>query len=295
MGEDDPHLDPIDNDGLAGRMSFLDHLEELRKRLIWAVASIGVGFAITFPFINRIFDFILRPMQRLLPVGQTLIYTDPSEAFTLEIKIALITGLIVASPMVFAQLWLFVAPGLYSHEKKWALPFIGMSSFFLIAGAAFSHYVVFPIVWGFFVSFRTDYLTFMPRVEPAFSMYLRLILALGITFQLPTLVLFLARMGMITPRFMIKNLKFAVLLIVIASAVLSPDGGGVGMVAMGGPVIVLYILSVGLAWAFGKKRDSATDAHQSEQALLFLVTADWLRHKAAELFSTKTAAKALKF
>ena len=233
-------------------------------------------------------------MQRLLPVGQTLIYTDPSEALTLEIKIALITGLIVASPMVFAQLWLFVAPGLYSHEKKWALPFIGMSSFFFIAGAAFSHYVVFPIVWGFFVGFRTDYLTFMPRVEPAFSMYLRLILALGITFQLPTLVLFLARMGMITPRFMIKNLKFAVLLIVIASAVLSPDGGGVGMVAMGGPVILLYILSVGLAWAFGKKRDIASGAHQSEQALLFLVTADWLRQKAAELLSTRTAAKALK-
>jgi sec-independent protein translocase protein TatC len=289
-----PGFDAFDHDGSAGRMSFLDHLEELRRRLIWAVASIGVGFAITFPFIHRVFDFILLPMQRLLPVGQTLIYTDPSEALTLEIKIALITGLIVASPMVFAQLWLFVAPGLYSHEKKWAVPFIGMSSFFFIAGAAFSHYVVFPIVWGFFVSFRTDYLTFMPRVEPAFSMYLRLILALGITFQLPTLVLFLARMGMITPRFMIKNLKFAVLLIVIASAVLSPDGGGVGMVAMGGPVILLYILSVGLAWAFGKKRDIATGAHQSEQALLFLVTADWLRQKAAELLSTRTAAKALK-
>lgn len=282
------------NERQAGTMSFLDHLDELRKRLIWAVVSIGVGFAITFPFINKIFDFIMRPMQRLLPAGQTLIYTDPSEAFTLEIKIALITGLIVASPMVFAQLWLFVAPGLYSHEKKWALPFIGMSSFFFLTGAAFAHYVVFPIVWGFFVSFRTDYLTFMPRVEPAFSMYLRLILALGITFQLPTFVLFLARMGMITPRFMITNLKFAVLLIVIASAVLSPDGGGVGMVAMGGPVILLYILSIGLAWAFGKKRSIATDAQQSEQALLCLVTADWLRHKAAALLSTKTAAGAFR-
>jgi sec-independent protein translocase protein TatC len=295
MGEDSPDFDPPDKNGPAGTMSFLGHLEELRRRLIYAVASIGVGFAITFPFINTIFDFILRPMQRLLPAGQTLIYTDPSEAFTLEIKIALITGLIVASPMVFAQLWLFVAPGLYSHEKKWALPFIGMSSFFFIVGAAFSHYVVFPIVWGFFVSFRTDYLTFMPRVEPAFAMYLRLVLALGITFQMPTLVLFLARMGMVTPRFMIKNFKYGVLLIVIASAALSPDGGGVGMLAIGGPVILLYILSVGLAWAFGRKKDIAADGHQSEQALLVLVTADWLRHKAAELLSTKTAAKALKF
>lgn len=290
-----PDIDRADDEVEAGKMSFLDHLDELRKRLIWSLASIGVGFAITFPFINKIFDFIMLPMQRLLPAGQTLIYTDPSEALTLEIKIALITGLMIASPMVFGQLWLFVAPGLYSHEKKWALPFICMSSLFFIIGAAFSHYVVFPIVWGFFVSFRTDYLTFMPRVEPAFSMYLRLILALGITFQLPPLVLFLAKMGMITPRFMIKNLKYAVLLIVIASAVLSPDGGGVGLIAMGGPVIILYVLSVGIAWGFGKKRDTATDGGQSEQALLFLIAADWLRHQAVQLLLTKApAGKALK-
>jgi sec-independent protein translocase protein TatC len=166
-----------------------------------------------------------------------------------------------------------------------------MSSAFFVAGAAFSHYVVFPIVWGFFVSFRTDYLTFMPRVEPAFSMYLRLILALGVTFQLPTLALFLARMGMITPRFMIKNLKFAMLLIGIAAAMLSPDGGGVGMIAMGGPVIVLYILSVGLVWAFGAKRTD--DGRRSHQARLVLMTADWLRYKASEWLSTKPAAKAL--
>jgi len=255
--DEDPErdLDDFDDDdGLAGKMSFLEHLDELRKRIIWAVASIGLGFGVAFVFITQIFDFIMRPMQRMLPAGQTLVYTEPGEAFMLMIKIALIAGGIIASPLVFTQLWLFIAPGLYSHEKKWAIPFIVMSTFFFVLGAAFSHYVVFPIVWKFFVGFTTDYLTFMPRVEPAFSMYLRLILALGITFQLPTLVLFLARMGMITPRFMLRHFKFAVLLIVIAAAVLSPDGGGVGMVAMGGPVIVLYIFSIGLAWAFGKKR-----------------------------------------
>jgi sec-independent protein translocase protein TatC len=152
-----------------------------------------------------------------------------------------------------------VAPGLYAHEKKLAIPFIAMSSFFFVAGLAFSHYLVFPIVWRFFVSFSTDFLTFMPRVEPAFSMYLRLALALGVTFQLPTIVLFLARLGMITPRFMIRHFKYAVLLIVIAAAVLSPDGGGVGMLAMGGPVIILYIFSIGLAWMFGKKRAPITE------------------------------------
>jgi sec-independent protein translocase protein TatC len=199
-------------------------------------------------------------MQRLLPAGQTLVYTEPSEAFILQIKIALIAGLILASPLVFAQVWLFIAPGLYSHEKKWALPFIGMSTFFFVTGAAFSHYIVFPIVWRFFVGFTTDYLTFMPRVEPAFSMYLRLILAMGVTFQLPTLVLFLARMGLVSARFMIKHFKYAVLIIILLAAVLSPDGSGVGLVAMGGPVLLLYIFSIGLAWMFGKRKRKDDDS-----------------------------------
>jgi sec-independent protein translocase protein TatC len=174
----------------------------------------------------------------------------------LQVKIALIAGLIVASPLVFTQVWLFIAPGLYAHEKKLAIPFVAMSTVLFVAGAAFSHYVVFPLVWRFFASFTNDFLTYTPRVEPAFSIYLRLVLALGITFQLPTIVLFLARMGMITPRFMIRNIKYAALLIIIGAAVLSPDGGGVGMVVMGGPVMLLYVLSIGLAWIFGKKRTS---------------------------------------
>jgi sec-independent protein translocase protein TatC len=253
-------IDSLDEDDAGGKMSFLDHLDELRRRIIYAVVAVFVGFVISFFFINQIFDFIMRPMQLLLPPGGTLVYTDPTEAFMLYIKIALIAGLILASPAVFAQVWLFVAPGLYSHEKKWAIPFIAMSSVFFVLGAAFSHYVVFPITWRFFVGFTNDILTFMPRIEPAFAIYLRLILALGITFQLPTLVLFLARMGMVTPRFMIRNFKYAVLVIIIAAAVLSPDGGGVGLIAMGGPVILLYILSIGLAWMFGKKKRAESEA-----------------------------------
>lgn len=253
-GRDD--FDGAPDDDIGGKMSFLDHLDELRRRIIYAVISIGIGFVIAFVFINDIFNFIMRPMQELLPPGGTLVYTDPTEAFMLYIKIALIAGLLIASPAVFTQLWLFVAPGLYAHEKKWAIPFVMMSTFFFVLGAWFSHAIVFPITWRFFVGFTSDILTFMPRIAPAFSIYLRLVLALGITFQLPTLVLFLARMGMITPRFMIRNFKYAVLVIMIAAAVLSPDGGGVGLLAMGGPVIVLYVFSIGLAWMFGKKRNA---------------------------------------
>ena len=252
--EDDTAEWSGDGDQAGGKMSFLEHLDELRKRIIWSASALGAGTVAAFVFHNEIFDFVMRPMQALLPKGGTLIYTDPTEAFMLHIKLSLIAGLILATPVVFTQLWLFVAPGLYSKEKRMAIPFVAMSSVLFVLGAAFSHYVVFPITWRFFVGFTNDILTFMPRVEPAFAIYMRLILALGLTFQVPPVVLFLARMGMITPRFMIKHFKYAVMIIVIAAAILSPDGGGVGLVAMGGPVIVLYILSIGLAWAFGKKK-----------------------------------------
>jgi sec-independent protein translocase protein TatC len=255
---DAPDLDERDDldteDDAGGKMSFLEHLDELRRRIIRAVLALAVGFAICCFFIPQIFDFIMRPMQAMLPPGGTLVFTDPTEAFVLYIKMAAIAGLILSSPAIFMQVWLFVAPGLYSHEKKWAIPFVLMSTIFFVGGAAFAHYVVFPLTWRFFVGFTTDILTFMPRIEPAFSLYLRLVIAFGIVFQMPTLVLFLARMGVLTARFMIRNIKYAVLIIVIISAVITPDGGGVSLVAMVGPMLLLYVFSIGLAWMFGKKR-----------------------------------------
>jgi sec-independent protein translocase protein TatC len=259
----DDDLDPDRDDELdgedeaGGKMSFLEHLDELRRRIIYAVLAVAAGFLVCCFFIQRIFDFIMRPMQQLLPPGGTLVYTDPTEAFVLYIKIAAIGGLILASPLVFLQLWLFIAPGLYSHEKKWAIPFVVMSTFFFVVGAAFSHYVVFPMTWRFFVGFTTDILTFMPRIEPAFSIYFRLLLAFGIIAQMPTLVLFLARMGVLTARFMVRNFKYAVLIIIIVAAVVTPDGGGVSLVAMAGPMVLLYVFSILLAWVFGKKKQVA--------------------------------------
>ena len=249
-GRDD--LETAADDEMGGKMSFLDHLDEARRRIIYAVLSVGIGFVIAFFFIDDIFNFVMRPMQQLLPPGGTLVYTDPTEAFMLYIKIALISGLLLASPAVFTQVWLFVAPGLYAHEKKWAIPFVLMSSFFSSSGRGFHTRSSFRSP-GASSSVSRATSSRSCRGSTAFSIYLRLILALGITFQLPTLVLFLARMGMITPRFMIRNFKYAVLLIIIAAAVLSPDGGGVGLIAMGGPVILLYVFSIEHL-AFGRKK-----------------------------------------
>ena len=253
--DDEPDWDDHDPaEGSGGKMSFLDHLDELRRRIIYSLISVAVGFGIAFFWLNDIFYFIFKPMQAMLPAGQKLISIEPGEQIFLMFKIGLMAGLIIASPLVFAQIWRFIAPGLYVHEKKLAIPFILMGTVLFIGGAAFSHYAVFPVIWKFFATSSVDFVTFMPRIEPAFAWYLRLMLGIGITFQLPTLVLFLAKMGLITPRFMIRNFGYAVMIIAIIAAVLSPDPGGVGMAMMGGPVIILYILSIGLAWLFGKKR-----------------------------------------
>ena len=254
-GDDEPDWDDQEpDDQTGGKMSFLDHLDELRRRIIYSLLSVAVGFGIAFWWLDDIFSFIFKPMQAMLPAGQEMIYTDPGEQIFLLFKIGLMAGLIIASPLVLSQVWLFIAPGLYRHEKKLAIPFVVMGTTLFVGGAAFSHYKIFPVVWGFMSTSFFDFVVFMPRIEPAFSWYLRLVLATAISFQLPTVVLFLAKLGLITPRFMIRNFKYAVMVILILAAVLSPDPGGMGMAMMGGPVIILYILSIGLAWAFGKKR-----------------------------------------
>jgi len=260
-----PEHDPDDWDDedaaeeSGGKMSFLDHLDELRRRIMWALGSVVVGFAIACFFYQQLFDFVMDPMRAMLPKGQTLIYTEPTEALMLYVKIAVIAGILIASPGVMTQVWLFVAPGLYSKEKKMAIPFIVVSSIAFVAGAAFAHYYVFPLTFKFFGSFSSDTITFMPRVEPAFALYMKLILIFGGIFQMPTVVALLARLGLITARFLLKNFKYALLAIFIIGAVLSPGTDPVGQIAMAGPMVVLYLISIVLAWIFGKKRTAAEE------------------------------------
>ena len=258
--DEDPEPDWDDPSSEAGgKMSFLDHLDELRKRIVWAIVFVVVGFGIACLFLNPLFNFVMGPMQALLGPGQKMIYTDPTEALMLYLKLAVIAGILIASPAVMTQVWLFIAPGLYQHEKKLAIPFVLLGSIFFISGAAFSHFVVFPLTWKFFSSFSSDVITFMPRIEPAFSLYMKLILVFGAIFQMPTLVLFLARMGLVTARFLVRNMKYAILIMFIVGAVLSPGTDPVGQILMAGPMFLLYLISIGLAWAFGKKKRTAEE------------------------------------
>jgi sec-independent protein translocase protein TatC len=242
-----------------GRMTFLEHLDELRRRIAHAVAALLVGFVIAFTFIDRVFAFVYQRLTNDVPGGK-LIFTEPGEAFFLWIKIAALTGVLIASPYIMWQVWLFIAPGLYAKEKRLAIPFVISSSALFVTGAAFSHYFVFPAAWTFFASFSNDYLEFLPRIEPVFGLYVKLMLGLGLVFQMPVLMFVLARLGVVSARFLLRNFKYAVLLIFITAAIITPDGNPVSQILVGAPMVVLYLVGVVVAWLFGKKQPRESDA-----------------------------------
>jgi sec-independent protein translocase protein TatC len=245
-----------------GRMTFLEHLDELRKRITHAVGALLVGFLIAFAFINQIFQFVYARLTAQIPGGK-FIYTEPGEAFFLWMKVALLMGVLIASPYIMWQVWLFIAPGLYAKEKRLAIPFVISSSGLFIAGAAFSHYVLFPAAWAFFGSFSNDFMQFTPRVAPVWDLYVKLLLGMGLVFQMPVLMFVLARLGIVTAGFLARNIKYAVLLIFIAAAILTPDASPVNQVLVAAPMIVLYAVGIVVAWLFGKSKKPDQDSESA--------------------------------
>jgi len=235
-------------------MSFLDHLDELRRRIVNSCIAIAVGVAATFYWIETIFNFILAPTRAALPPGVKLIYTQPGEAFSLYITVALIAGAVVASPFIMLQVWLFIAPGLYSNEKRMAIPFVLFTTIGFLAGAAFNHYISFPYLMVFFASFNTPDLAFMPKLEDVFGLYSKMLIGMGLVFQMPAVVYFLAKMKLVSARFLISNFKYALLIIFIAAAVITPSGDMMTQTIFAAPMIGLYLLSIVIAWIFGPKR-----------------------------------------
>ena len=254
-----PIEDDEEDEGIGGKMSFLEHLDELRQRLIRALAGVLAGFVVAILFIERIFDFIMTPLVAILPAGGKLIYTEPTEAFLLYMKMAALAGLLLAMPYLMWQVWGFIAPGLYAHEKRFAIPFVLMSTVFFTLGCAFSHYVAFPAAWSFFGSFADDTVQFAPRIEPVFSLYVRMALGLGAVFEMPTLVMFLARVGLVTPRFLIRHTKYAILIIFIVAAIVTPGSDPLSLFLVAVPMIGLYAVSIGVAWLLKKRTPAPAD------------------------------------
>ena len=246
--------DEDDDDSPGAKMSFLEHLDELRKRIVYSLSAVGVCLLIAFTFITKIYSFLMAPTMKQLPPGSRLMYTEPGEAFSLYIQLSLIVGVMMAAPFIMYQVWLFIAPGLYANEKKMAIPFVLLSTIGFLGGAAFNHYVMFPWMMAFFASFNTNDLLFMPKLDSVFSLYTKFLIAMAAVFQMPTLVFFLAKMKVITARFLIAQFKYALLLIFILAAVITPTGDPVTQTVFAAPMIGLYILGIAIAWVVGPKR-----------------------------------------
>jgi sec-independent protein translocase protein TatC len=237
---------------IADKMPFLEHLGELRQRIMWSLAAVLVGLGITLPFIERLMKFVRRPFELAAP-GQKLVFLAPTEAFWVYMKVAIIAGLILAMPMVLYQIWAFVAPGLHTHEKRYAAPFVLVGSLFFVMGAAFAQLVVIPYALRFLVSFPGAELAPMISVNSYVDFVLKFTLAFGVVFELPVLITLASRLGIVTPQMLARNRKYAVLGNFIVAAILTPTPDIFNQMLMAGPLILLYELGIVAARVFGRR------------------------------------------
>jgi sec-independent protein translocase protein TatC len=263
-----------------GKMGFLEHLDELRSRIIRSLAALAAGMLVSFAFIDRIADFVMAPTFRLLPAGTSLIMTRPGEGLSFYLDLALLGGVVLAAPFVTYQVWRFVAPGLYAREKRLIVPFLAVATCGTIAGALFSHYVLFPSMMVFFRTFDSPRMRFMPRVEDTFELYRNTLIGMVAVFQIPTLVLFLARLRLVTPRFLWRHLRYAILISFIAAAVLTPSPDPWNQMLFAAPMIGLYLVSIGLAWLAVPRRQTAAAAEITSRKLELVFAATVIDHAA---------------
>ncbi len=257
----------------SGMMGFLDHLEELRRRLIRSCIAIAVGMAVSGVFIDRIANFVLNQILRTLPADSALIYTNPSDGFAFWFNITLIGGLVLSAPFVMYQVWGFVAPGLYKHEKKSVVPFVLLASIGTMLGVLFSNYVLFPGMMRFFAAMSGPRLKMMPSINETFDHYIRMMIAMIAVFQMPTLVYFLAKFRLVTARFLWRHFGHAVLVSFIVAAVLTTSGDPWNQTAFAVPMIGLYLISIAIAWVVGPKNRSEIHADGSRKLGLVIAAA----------------------
>lgn len=237
---------------VTDKMPFLAHLGELRSRIMWALVSVLVGLVIALPLNDRIMKFIRRPFEIAAP-GQKLVFLAPTEAFWVYMKVALLSGLILAMPMILYQIWAFIAPGLYTNEKRYAVPFVLVGSLFFVLGASFAQFVVIPYAMRFLVSFPGADLAPMISINSYVDFVLKFTLAFGVVFELPVIITLAARLGLVTPQLLAKNRKYAILINFVIAAALTPTPDIFNQCLMAGPLIVLYELGIIAARVFGRR------------------------------------------
>ncbi|HXJ36556.1 MAG TPA: twin-arginine translocase subunit TatC [Candidatus Eisenbacteria bacterium] len=235
------------------RMPLTAHLEELRTRIIRALLALAVGGGVCWLVIEPLVAFLLAPLARLRPDQSLVIGTGLTEAFFTKLKVAMIGGLFLGSPFIFYQAWRFVAPGLYDRERRVALPFSIAASIFFIGGAAFCYWLVFPVAFEFFLKeFSSIGVAAQIRISEYLSFASRMLLAFGVTFELPVVTFFLARLGLVTHRTLLTWWRYAVVTIFVVAAVLTPGPDVASQMLMATPLLILYILSIGVAYVVAR-------------------------------------------
>lgn len=237
------------------RMSFTYHLKELRSRLIISVIAIAAGFLASYNFSAELYDMLAKPLIPALPPGQDyLVFTGVVEPFFIYMKVAFLAGVVLASPVVFYQIWAFVAPGLYSNEKRWFLSIIFFSLLLFIGGIAFAYFVVFPFGFKYLLSYSNENLRPVLSMGAYFSFVTRLLLAFGVVFQLPLGMLVLSKMGVVTAGQLLSSWRYAIVVIFIIAAILTPTPDVFNQLLMAGPLVILYMVGILAAKIFGKKK-----------------------------------------
>lgn len=237
------------------KLSFVEHLEELRSRVIKCLIAISIGFLVSYAFAKKIFSLLAKPLQEALPPNSTLIFTNPTEAFIIYLKSALIAGFFLSAPFILYQIWKFIAPGLYEKEKGYVIPFVITSSLLFVGGAFFGYFFVFPPAFRFLVtSFASDLIKPLPSMKEYFGLATKLLLAFGIIFETPVFFFFLAKLGIVNYKMLLKFQKYAIILAFFLGAILTPGPDVFSQFMMAIPLLILYELSILITWFFGKKQ-----------------------------------------
>jgi sec-independent protein translocase protein TatC len=227
-------------------MSFFEHLGELRKRIFYSILFIVVFFLAAWPFVDSVYQWLAQPVMRFLPEGETLAFTSLTEPFMMYIKLSFITSLFAASPFVFHQMWLFISPALYKNEKHMVFPFVFFTTFFFLLGGAFGYYYVFPWACRFFLEVGKDFHAII-TISEYFSLAFRVLIGIAVVFELPVLVFLLAKMGILTAGFLIRYFKYAIVIIFIIAAIITPTPDIVTQSMFAVPMMLLYLLSIAIA------------------------------------------------
>ncbi len=237
-------------------MGFLDHLEELRRRIIWSVLSVAAGFSVCYWWHDQIFTWMQKPIvfalkNHNLPVN--LVYTNPTDPFNMYLKVSLIVGVFVASPFVLYQVWAFIAPGLYKSERRYVGPFMISTVGLFMAGGYFAYKLVYPAALDFLIDYSKQF-TPMITINEYTSLFMTIVLGLGVIFEMPILVFFLALFGIVSPGWMWRNLRYSILVIFIIAAIITPTTDIMNMCIFAAPMVVLYLASIGVAYMVHPKQ-----------------------------------------